>query len=99
MKPDRELALALREAIVTANNGCMQWSTLLALMQRAADALDSRTVEVQIVRLSEPESQSRIHTLIAAVKANDEWHRTYDDFGGYEESDLGHINAAALTLG
>ncbi len=59
MKPDQELALALREAVVTANNGCMQWSTLLALMQRAADALDSNTVEVHVVHLSarEPDLQ------------------------------------------
>jgi hypothetical protein len=35
--------------------------------------------------------------LLKALIANHVWHKTYDDVGGYEESDLCEINTAAIA--
>jgi len=41
--------------------------------------------------------EKRIAELKAAVLANHEWHKTYDEHGGYEDSEMFNINTSALS--
>jgi hypothetical protein len=41
-------------------------------------------------------AEARIAVLEAAVRANHEWHRAYDEHGGYAQSGLDQTNLAAL---
>jgi len=44
------------------------------------------------------ESQAKLLKLQKAVAHNHEWHKNYDEFDGYSESELYEINCKALSL-